>query len=342
MTSVNVARRTSVSVRCRCVASFFLSWLAGAPPPQNIVESPYSPEHRRIEARVLHFRRQAGRDVSERRDGILLGHRLSSHETLQQNEAAHARHIRKTVGGVGKDNLFSDNIIFSWRIWDEDSSDDGQNGLILIGHHFINKHQPLLEDQFCRTSGREHSFSGFKFLPQQKDLHIQLPQLHVPDGPVVRVHPRGGNLSPRHQAAEFVGGRQNTHAEAVRFRVSETTREGRAQRCLHLQSLLSGAGADIRGDRLHDGHRHMVRRLCNRRNDPGPAIVPRRVRRRPIGGDHQGGRMIYHGRGRVDSGEGKDSVGDGTTPSVVVMKVRTTGKNENRTRNRKKRLWIWG
>lgn len=127
--------------------------------------------------------------------------------------------------------------------------------------------------------------------PQQGEVcaaavHVQ--GLHLPDVPRPGLLPPHRRMPPGHQAAEPAAGPGRARRQAVRLWQRETPRRRPAERRLHLLAVLPGARADLRGDRLHHHHRHMVHGMRLRGDVHRQAIVPRRGWRRPARRDHQG------------------------------------------------------
>ena len=73
--------------------------------------------------------------------------------------------------------------------------------------------------------------------------------------------PRGRHLPPRHQAPELVIRPENARREAHRFWGARKFWCRASRTCPTSALILSGAGADLWFDRIHDGHRRLVVRV---------------------------------------------------------------------------------
>ena len=95
--------------------------------------------------------------------------------------------------------------------------------------------------------------------------HRRPAAVHIPALQVFGLHPRLGNLPPRHQAAELAPEPGHWCPEALRLWQRQAAHQGRAERLLHLLSILSRAGANLWRDGLHYSYRRVVGWLCDGR-----------------------------------------------------------------------------
>lgn len=129
------------------------------------------------------------------------------------------------------------------------------------------------------------------------------PVIYVPIIPIVGVHTLPRHMSQRHKTPKPAVGPRNGRPQAVRLRQRQAPRQGRAERLVHLQSLLQGARAHIRRHRLHDQDRRVERRLRAGGAAARPAHIPRRFGRRSAGRDHQGARHADPGANQRDESQ---------------------------------------
>lgn len=102
-----------------------------------------------------------------------------------------------------------------------------------VARHY-SKSKQTIPISFIKVRWFRVCFSGFNrfFFP------VVL-VVHVPAVSIIGVHPLDGHLSQGYQAAKSAPRSGHWRAQAVRFRQRQTSGQGRTQRFLHLQSILS-------------------------------------------------------------------------------------------------------
>jgi len=113
-------------------------------------------------------------------------------------------------------------------------------------------------------------------LQQEETVHSKLlcQAVHVPAVPIARVHPLFGDLPSGHQTTEPPSQSRDGYFEALRLRKCENLGQGRAERILHLFTLLQSPRTHLWGDGLFDCHRRVVSWVCPCRDAPGAATIP--------------------------------------------------------------------